>query len=277
MIRCALGLVLCGGGLTLAAPAGAEEDEKDEQEVLEPPGGTIEFPGGLEVHRPNYALPLTWTDAAEDADDAEFEFQFSLKYQVASTPVYVAYTQVAYFRWLDEENSRPLREITYNPQVWYRFRAGRLVPDWLGIDVGYEHQSNGEDQPDSRSWDRVYVRPWFDEGRWSGSLKLWRRVEGDEEPSSPSNPGGDDNPDILDYYGHHELRLSYTFDGGDRLAAVTRYAFSDDRGGLRLSYAHPTGAGDSYWYVQLFQGYGESLQTFKQNRTRIGVGVALFH
>jgi len=277
MIRRALGLLLCAGGLTLAAAAGAEADEKDEQQALEPPGRTIEFPSGLEVHRPNYALPLTWTDAAEDADDAEFQFQLSLQYQVASTPVYVAYTQVAYFRWLDEENSRPLREITYNPQLWYRLRPGRLVPDWLGVDVGYEHQSNGEDLPESRSWDRVYVRPWFDEGRWSGSLKLWRRVDGDAEPSSPSNPYGDDNPAILDYYGHHELRLSYTFDGGDRLTARTRYAFSDDRGGLRLSYARPTGAGDSYWYVQLFQGYGESLQTFKQSRSRIGVGVALFH
>jgi len=55
---------------------------------------------------------------------------------------------------------------------------------------------------------------------------------------------------------------------------LTRYAFSDERGALRLDYAAPTG-GSGYWYVQVFTGYGESLETFRENRSRIGIGFAL--
>ncbi len=237
---------------------------------------TIQLPEGLSLYRANYALPITWSDDAAGSEDVEFKYQLSFRYQVARTPVYVAYTQTAYFRWLDDENSRPFRETNYNPEIWYRFRPGRLRPDWLALDIGFEHESNGEEQPASRSWDRTYVRAWFDQDRWSGSLKVWSRVP-DGEPSTPEDPDGDDNPGIVDYYGHHELRLEYTFDDGQRLSAMSRYSFSDHHGALRLDYAWPTGGGSGYWYAQLFSGYGESLETFRDKRTRIGIGFALLN
>lgn len=256
----------------LAGPWGghAVPDEPDRPPAPERP---TRLPLGLELHRPNYVLPLTWTDFAENEADAEFKFQISLKYQVAGTPFHLGYTQVAYWRWLDEQNSSPFREINFNPEAWYRFRPGRLSPDWLGVDIGFEHESNGEEVPESRGWNRVYVRPYFQEGGWQGSLKLWERIP-ESGRATVDDPDGDDNPRILDFYGHHELRLSYTFGSGQRLSARTRYAFSEDRGALRLEYMLPTGAGDSYYFVQLFSGYGESLETFKDKRTRIGVGFA---
>lgn len=260
-------------GLGTHPAAAADEDEQESTQTDRSPG-TITLPQGLSLHRPNYALPLTWSDDADGSEDIEFKFQLSLQYQVAATPLYVAYTQVSYFRWLDDENSRPFRESNFNPEIWYRFRPGRLRPDWLGLDIGFEHESNGEDLPESRSWDRGYARAWLDRGQWDGSLKIWERIpEGDK--ATQDDPSGDDNPDIVDFYGHHELRLAYTFADGDRLSGLSRYSFSDGRGALRLDYAIPTGGG--YWYLQLFTGYGESLETFKENRTRIGIGFALLN
>ncbi|MFW5970085.1 MAG: phospholipase A [Halofilum sp. (in: g-proteobacteria)] len=267
------------GGLAaalLAAVPAAAEDEEKESSGTDEDLATVTLPEGLSLYRPNYALPLTWSDDADGSADAEFKYQLSFQYQVARTPVYVSYTQTAYFRWLDDENSRPFRETNYNPEVWYRFRPGRLRPDWLGLDLGYEHESNGEDLPQSRSWDRGYARAWFDQGRWYGSLKVWERIP-EGEPSTEDDPDGDDNPDIVDYYGHHELQVEYTFEDGDRLAATSRYSFSDHHGALRLDYATPTGGGSGYWYVQLFTGYGESLETYRENRTRIGIGFALLN
>ena len=262
-----------------AALAVAAQPIQAEQAAAEPGASaddrlTLSLPEGLSLHRPNYALPLTWSEDADDEGDAEFKFQFSLKYQILQTPFYAAYTQEAYFRWLDEDDSRPFREINFMPELWYGFRPGRLEPDWLGLDIGIEHQSNGESQPESRSWNRAYVRPYFQRGPWQASLKVWSRFGAPDEPSSPSNPDGDDNPDIVDYYGRHELRLDYTFADGERLSLLTRYSLSEGRGALRLDYAWPTG-GNGYWYAQLFTGYGESLETFRENRTRIGIGFAL--
>lgn len=258
-----------------SGPVAAQEEERESAKA-DLDLSTITFPRGLSLYRPNYALPLTWSDDADGSADVEFKYQLSLQYQVARTPVYVAYTQTAYFRWLDDENSRPFRETNYNPEVWYRFRPGRLPLDWLGLDIGYEHESNGEELPQSRSWDRGYARAWFDQGPWYGSLKLWERVpEGD--PSTQEDPDGDDNPDILEYYGHHQLQVEYTFEDGDRLAATSRYSFSDHHGALRLDYATPTGTGSGYWYLQLFTGYGESLEAYRENRTRIGIGFALLN
>lgn len=253
----------------------AAAEEEPQSAATEPGRGTIQLPAGVSLYRSNFALPITWSEDADGVEDVEFQFQLSFQYKFVDTPVYIAYTQVSYFRWLDDENSRPFRETNYNPEIWYRFRRGRLWPDWLGLDIGFEHESNGESQPQSRSWDRANVRAWFDHRQWRGSLKLWSRVSTADEPSTPENPGGDDNPDIIDFYGHHELRLGYTFDNGDRLSAVSRYAFSDERGALRLDYAKPTGGGSGYWFVRLFSGYGESLETFRENRTRIGFGFAL--
>lgn len=268
-----IGFLACA--ILVPAPAAASEEEREAANV-DPELETLTLPRGLSLYKPNYALPLTWSDDAAESADAEFKYQLSFQYQVARTPVYVAYTQTAYLRWLDDENSRPFRETNYNPEIWYRFRPGRLQPDWLGLDIGYEHESNGEDLPESRSWDRTYVRAWFDQQAWYGSLKLWSRVpEGD--PSTQEDPDGDDNPDIMEYYGHHQLQLEYTFEDGERLSATSRYSFSDHHGALRLDYAWPTGTGSGYWYLQLFSGYGESLETYRENRTRIGIGFALLN
>ncbi len=272
--RLALFLFLAAAGTaTGSSVASAEDGASSEPDVNL---ATITLPEGLSLYRPNYALPFTWSDDADGSADMEFKYQLSFQYQVARTPVYVAYTQTAFFRWLDDEDSRPFRETNYNPAVWYRFRPGRLRPDWLGLDIGYEHESNGEDLPESRSWDRTYVRAWFDQQAWHGSLKLWSRIP-EGKPSTPEDPDGDDNPDIVDYYGHHELHLEYTFEDGERLSATSRYSFSDQHGALRLHYAWPTGTGSGYWYLQLFSGYGESLETFRENRTRIGIGFALLN
>lgn len=256
--------------LGFAADAGAQDDDDSGDGFA---STALELPGRLKLHRLNYVLPLTWPEDSHDSDDAELKFQISLLHQVGQTPFYLGYTQVAYWRWFDTERSRPFREINFNPEVWYRFDRGRLPVDWLGVDVGYEHESNGEGVADSRSWDRFYLRPWFEEGRWRGQLKLWYRLPEDPK-KAPDDPSGDDNPDILDYYGHHEARLAYRFSGGDRLAVTTRYAYSDDRGSVKLDYAIATD-GDGYFFFQLFSGYGESLQTYRASRTRIGVGFAL--
>jgi len=280
----AIACLLAIGSLPAAPPVHPAAQPRG-PEPLEPPGAqpshrsgpdlpSTSLPGRLALHKPNYVMPLTWRERSSDAADVELEFQISLKHPIGPWPIYFGYTQTSYFRWLDEDNSRPFRETTYNPELWYRFRPGRLRPDWLGLDLGLEHESNGEDAPESRSWNRVYARPWADYGPWAVSLKLWYRLP-EEAKDEPTDPEGDDNPRILEFYGHHELKVGYTMADGDWLELSTRYAFDAERGAARLRYATVTPEGSSYLYFEVFSGYGESLETFKRNRTRVGIGFAL--
>ncbi|MDZ7749243.1 MAG: phospholipase A [Halofilum sp. (in: g-proteobacteria)] len=262
-------------GAALEAPAA--EPIPPEEPRSGPDLPSTNLPGALELHRPNYIMPLTWTDDAQGNEDAELKFQISLKHQVGDFPLYFGYTQTAYWRWLDEEDSSPFREINFNPELWYRVRPGRLpgdALDWLGIDAGYEHESNGETLPESKSWTASTCAPGWTTG--AGARRSSSGTALPEDPkTSPSDPSGDDNPEILDYYGHHELKVGYTFADGDWAELTTRYASSDDRGAIRLRYAAPTPTRDSYFFAELFSGYGESLETFKQRRHRIGIGFAL--
>lgn len=279
-------LVLGGFVVASAATAAAEQGDDGENEVrlvdrvIEADVRSIweEEPilgKGLSLYKPNYFLPITWSDEANTNDDAEAQFQISFKQRIAHTHVFFAYTQVSFWRLWDSDDSRPFRETNFNPELFYRWRAKKHPFGPVDIDFGLEHESNGQSLPDSRSWDRVYIRPIYMTRDWRVQLKLWARVFDPDEPSTVDNPDGDDNPDIIDFMGYHQLEVDWRIAGERRLSLMNRYNFDEGNGALRLRYSEPTTAEGIYWFVQLFHGYGESLIDFDREISRVGVGVAL--
>lgn len=230
---------------------------------------------GLSLYKPNYLMPATWSDESQTGADAEAQFQFSLKQRVGNSHVFVAYTQTSFWRVFDSDDSRPFRETNFKPEIFYRLRAEKNPLGGFDLDLGLEHQSNGESQPDSRSWNRIYARPTFKSRDWRIQLQLWARVFDADEPSTPSNPDGDDNPEIIDFMGNHQLEVDWRFDAGRQLSLMNRYNFEEGNGALRLRYTEPTTARGFLWFVQFFHGYGESLIDFDREVTRAGIGFAL--
>jgi len=228
---------------------------------------------GFSLHKENYLLPLTWGNRAEGSRDAELKFQFSFKQQLYDS-LYFAYTQKSFWRVLDGEDSRPFRETNYNPELFWRLL--RTTPDGIswGGDLGFEHESNGAREPTSRSWNRLYLAPTIGYKGLAASLKLWYRLE-EEVKEDPSDPTGDENPDIEEFYGYGELRLAYTSAADHRAALMARYNFATDKGGLQFDYGWPTGIPNLYIYGQLWTGYGESLIDYNRSLTRYGVGVLI--
>ena len=228
---------------------------------------------GFSLHKENYLLPLTWSNRATSAKDAELKFQFSFRQQIYRGLTF-AYTQKSFWRVLDQEESRPFRETDYNPEFFYRFQprapAGR---EW-GADLGAEHESNGRGEPDSRSWNRVYLAPFFQYGPLRAELKLWQRLK-ERAKKTPEDTGGDENPDIIDYYGYGELRLAYTSRRQHRASLMTRWNFATDKGALQLGYSLPTGTKNLFIYGQLWTGYGESLIDYNRYITRYGIGILI--
>lgn len=111
---------------------------------------------GLSTHRPMYMLPVAYGRGVEGLD-TEMVFQISAKQRLFATNFFFGYTQKSFWQIYDQDRSRPFRETNYNPEVFYRWTPDPEVWHHWGVDVGLEHESNGQSLPESRSWNRVYV------------------------------------------------------------------------------------------------------------------------
>lgn len=232
-------------------------------------------PCDVDWHKPMYILPYSYSPDY-DGRQTEVLFTVSAKLRPLGPPLYFAYSQRSYWQLYDSKRSRPFRETIYNPEIFYRW----LVPvtkdgdfTW-GLDGGYEHESNGQDLPESRSWDRLYVAPFFERGGTALQLKLWYRVP-EKTKKDENDASGDDNPDIDDYMGYGELHFYRRFNTDERLHVMTRLHPGTGNGAIQVEYSWRIGDGDLFWNAYVFHGYGESLTDYNNSVTRVGIGFAL--
>ncbi len=229
--------------------------------------------GGFGLYRQNYAVFSHGEDAAGE-DHTELKFQLSFRQGLGGSGLYAAYTQVSFWRIFDGPGSRPFRETNYSPELFWRV-PGRWLPDEKTVvDLGlYQHQSNGLAEPTSRSWDRSYLRLFRDFGPFNLEFKLWHRWK-EKAKRFPTDPAGDENPDILDYYGHGELRLGVDLDYV-LARAMVRHNFATDRGAVQVDLSLPIGTSNIALYVQFWDGYGESLIDYNRSLTKVGAGLRI--
>jgi len=228
------------------------------------------------MFKENYALPFSYeAHHPTDRKAQEIKFQFSLYqriFTVADQPFYVAYTQSSWWQAYDQDQSRPFRETNYNPEL---FLSLSPIDLWgkPRLQLGAEHQSNGGREPYSRSWNRVYGRFQIEAGSFQIQHKIFWRVP--EQPKKyPLDPRGDENPDIVDYYGANELELS-TSAGVLDLFGRFRRNLSTSRGAVELMGSYPFGFNSASFVVQYFQGYGENLADYDRQVTKLSVGILL--
>ncbi|MBK1722967.1 phospholipase A [Thiocystis violacea] len=253
-----------------AQSAGMQLDEGDKRQAL-----------GVRLYRPNYLLPVTYNDnpnrnlPAEETIDIPFlgdaldkvEMKFQISFEVPvwtdildqPLDLYFAYTQLAFFQAYNREYSSPFRETNYEPEVGFNWQPDVSAFGWQlrSARAMLNHQSNGRSEPLSRSWNRLIGQLEANRGDLTLGLRLWSPLE-----TSPS-----DNPDIYDYLGYGELHAAYD---------LKKHHF----GVMFRNPAHPTvqldwtyPLGDTIrFYVQYFNGYGESLLDYNHSVNRIGVG-----
>ncbi|MDR3418313.1 MAG: phospholipase A [Nevskia sp.] len=231
---------------------------------------------GTSLHKPMYALPYTWSPAYEGRD-TETMFQISLKQRLFGIPLYAAYTQKSFWQAYNTHESAPFKETDYNPELFYRYiPQDRERWHHLGADLGFEHESNGQGLPDSRSWNRFYFAAFQAEGEHLIYWKWWYRLpENDSLPAT--DPQRDDNPHIGYYYGYSELNYEQQLFGKQLAHFMVRYNPITGKGAVQLQYTAPNNAADPdfFWMLYLWQGYGESLIDYNRSIFRIGVGIAL--
>ncbi len=241
---------------------------------------------GVTFHRSNYALalsynfspnpaPLQEVDPAKTLVKPEVTFQISFKAKLfqdcfgKEMDLWVGYTQRSFWQLYNFDDSSPFRETNYEPEVLLNVRT-RF--DILGlkarfIQVGVNHQSNGQSEPLSRSWNRIVANVGLERGDLSLLLKGWYHL--------PESAVEDDNPGINSYMGYGEI-WAYYFLKRHRLGIMLRdnLDFRENRGAIQLEWSFPLFAIFS-GHVQYFLGYGESLLDYNHRTHRIGIGFIL--
>jgi len=228
---------------------------------------------GLSTHRPMYVMPYTYSPQY-DGSKTEVMFQISAKQKLFGTNLYFAYTQKSLWQAFNKKDSSPFYETDYNPELFYRWTPDPIKFNHWGADGGFEHESNGQALPGSRSWNRLYIAPFWAKGKTLVYLKLWYRLP-EKAKTSPTDASGDDNPDIQDYLGHFELQVQRQF-FGDQLAHVSlRENPRTGKGSVMFNYSIPAKGGSFFYGLYVFNGYGDSLIDYNRSVTRVGLSVML--
>jgi len=216
------------------------------------------------------------------------KFQFSLKYRLLSfdgdTPealrstLQFGYTQ----RSLWNVNASPsaFYDTSYMPSLFYQFRTRASESDaaqgglkWLGFQSGYQHESNGQGSIAERSLNTLFVRSGYLIGRpdrWHAIVQV--RVF--DYVGGLSN-----NPSLKDYRGYGDwqvilargegLSLNYTGCAGQDFNHLTSQ--------FDLNFPIKTRLMDiaTYFLVQYFDGYGESLRDYNKPSNTVRAGISL--
>lgn len=184
--------------------------------------------------------------------------------------LWFAYSQASTWQVFNEDLSRPFRTTDHEPELIYSYPTDfKLGGGWRMryTGLGLVHQSNGQDLPYSRSWNRVYLMGGAELGdKFVVTGRVWSRIS--------ENSADDDNPDITKYLGHAEVRGAWQIDRLNQVGVAVR----GGKGAVRLEWLKAIGdpvKSNLRFQAQLFYGYGDTLVDYNRKRTVFNVGLAL--
>jgi len=192
--------------------------------------------------------------------------------------LWFGYTQQSHWQLFSPNISRPFRTTDHEPEVIYIYPTDAQLPfgwRWRYSGAGLVHQSNGQSNPLSRSWNRVYLMTGMElDNRWNVRARVWKRLSEDSTR--------DDNPNISDYIGRGEVQVLWNMNKDNTLGATVRHSLSSTgRGSARLEWLQTLGTGlgggksNLRLHTQLFSGYGDSMIDYNHKRTVLSLGLSL--
>ena len=233
-------------------------------------------------------IPAEWQPYIEYQNRLEAEFQLSfhkpLTYNLFGLNEFLhfGYTQKVWWKIYDK--SAPFRETNYFPEIFMTLPTSDYINQKYNLRLlkfGYRHQSNGQEGYHSRSWDRLFFATLWQFDNLFFKLETWYRIPEEkkgEDFYNGTNPkdNGDDNPDILNYMGYGDIKLKYIYRENEfNLLLRNNLNFKENKGAVKFSYTSPlVTSKDTFWYLKIFSGYGESMIDYNQKITKVTVGFA---
>lgn len=215
------------------------------------------------------------------------KFQFSFKYRLFNPEgtlnknlpwlqgLHLAFTQTSF--WDLKSESTPFEDTSYKPELFLLGSNSRFRPTWLDglfFQCGFQHESNGRAEPESRSTNTLYLKGylvWYDESSRIGlgiSPKVWAYVGNDNKT----------NPDLSDYRGYVQVDVRIGKADGPVLGADLRWA--KEGGSVQTDLTYPVGQflGDNlelYLHLQYANVLAESLIHYQSRTEAFRIGIAL--
>lgn len=257
----------------------------------------------FETYKSNYLL-VTNSSATNDTpsspnfvttqdrnlDYQDVKFQISLKTElmksipfvsklpyVTSSRLWAAYTQQSFWQFFNPGDSRFFRENNYEPELILSLGLDNknegIIKPYLPrmLNLGFVHQSNGREDPLSRSWNRIYLQAgWELNDKFTLMVRPAWRI--------PESKSRDDNPDIEKYLGYGDVSLRW--DDPARKTAVSvllrNNLRQDNKGFVQLDFQRQiTEDRNINFHILASSGYGASLLDYNVHQNTIGFGISL--
>lgn len=248
---------------------------------LTPAASAIEraFADRFGLHEPIYFI------YGPDAPAAKFQLSFKYKVMDLNQPAPGGFThtlQAGYTQrslWDIDASSSPFYDTSYMPELMLESLAPMPTErdGWftrLGSQLAFKHESNGRDGPDSRSMNMISARG----AVMLGPIDDWHLLVIPEVFAYVTSL--DDNPDLKDYRGHGQLRLALAKNNRRPGLLYTVRAGKDfdhwtHQVDLTLPFRTKWLNIETSFLVQYFNGYGESLRSYREKSETARAGISL--
>lgn len=223
------------------------------------------------LFRDNYfsgGIPLGTKPTGHNSD-VKFQLSISQRLTKSKLPfdsyLFIQYTQKAF--WDVFRESLPMRDLNFNPGIG----LGHLIirhNKYIGkAYLMLEHESNGKDSIDSRSWNKItFSWALVLNDNWETQFKTWIPII-----------DGENNKDILKYNGIFQFAVNCrTCNKRLQIGALItqRKAWFGFNTQLELSYKFNKRE-NQFFFIQYYNGYGENLLEYNQYKNMLRVGFVI--
>ncbi|MCM1152148.1 MAG: phospholipase A [Muribaculum sp.] len=231
----------------------------------------LEFGPYFGLYKDNYFTVGTSVGHQKpNAENSDVKFQISLGIRLTNatlpwkTFLFLMYTQKTF--WNVFQNSMPMYDMNFNPGIgWSKpfFSKGRYVGKMTLL---IEHESNGRDSIQSRSWNRISLSGSTMVNEWlMVHAKYWIPIV-----------DGQNNQDILKYSGI--FQFGFVVGTPDKkyqlgLTLVKRQGWNFNFNTIAEFSWRVHKKTNLNLFAQYYNGYGESLMDYNKFHSRLRVGL----
>lgn len=230
----------------------------------------LEFGPYFGLYKDNYFTVGTSPFKKPTSTNSDVKFQISLAIRLTDRVLpwdsflFLMYTQKTL--WNVFQNSMPMRDMNFNPGIgWSKpfFSKDRYVGK---VTLMLEHESNGRDSIQSRSWNRISLSGSTIINDWiMVHAKFWIPII-----------DGQNNKDILNYCGIYQSGVVVSTPDKEwtwGLTWVKRKGFNLNFNTIWEVSWRVSDKANINLYAQYYNGYGENLLDYNQFRSMFRVGI----